>query len=171
MTNQSQPQNNVEPREPRGHFKKFAAIFLAILVVAIGSAIGLRAYEFKRGERGVGELAEALKRAEQEDYQRAMADTYGGKTPQETLHLYIEAVEKGDYELASKYFIGDYQQKELESLRNSPRENIENVISLLKQTVKNEGSFSSDKSVYVIPKPLLVDFNLYPNCIWKIIEI
>ena len=37
---------------------------------------------------------------------KIVADTYGGKTPQETLDMFISAVEKGDYELASKYFCG-----------------------------------------------------------------
>ncbi|MBU4348466.1 hypothetical protein KJ671_03155 [Patescibacteria group bacterium] len=34
-------------------------------------------------------------------------DTYGGQTPQETLDLFVEALEKGDMELASKYFMQD----------------------------------------------------------------
>ena len=39
------------------------------------------------------------------DYKSAMtADTYGGKTPQETLDLFVAALKKGDLELASKYF-------------------------------------------------------------------
>src|SRR3990167_4021988 len=38
-------------------------------------------------------------------YVEAMtADTYGGKTPQETLDLFVDALKKGDVELASKYF-------------------------------------------------------------------
>jgi len=32
-------------------------------------------------------------------------DTYGGKTPEETLNLFIEALKKEDLELASKYFV------------------------------------------------------------------
>jgi len=31
-------------------------------------------------------------------------DTYGGKTPEETLDLYIQALKAGDIELASKYY-------------------------------------------------------------------
>lgn len=39
-------------------------------------------------------------------YEEAMRnDAYGGKTPQETLNLFIDALEKEDIELASKYFI------------------------------------------------------------------
>jgi len=38
-------------------------------------------------------------------YENAMReDVWGGKTPEETLQLFIEALKKGDIELASKYF-------------------------------------------------------------------
>ncbi|MEW5805281.1 MAG: hypothetical protein AB1721_00925 [Patescibacteria group bacterium] len=40
-----------------------------------------------------------------EPYEKAMReDVYGGKTPEETLNLFIDALKKGDIELASKYF-------------------------------------------------------------------
>jgi hypothetical protein len=100
-----------------------------------------------------------------------MADTYGGKTPAETLSLYIEAVKKGDYELASKYFVERNRQKELDDLRGSKTENITNIVILLEQTIKNVGSYSDDKLFYTIDRPLTADFELYPNGIWKIIEI
>ena len=40
---------------------------------------------------------------QQKSYEEAMAqDTYGGKTPEETLALFISALEKEDIDLASK---------------------------------------------------------------------
>ena len=43
-----------------------------------------------------------------EAYKKDMeADTYGGKTPEETLQMFIDALKKGDVELASKYFALD----------------------------------------------------------------
>lgn len=55
-------------------------------------------------------------RAYQEKYEKAANfiqvmedalrnDTYGGKTPEETLALFISALENGDIDLASKYFV------------------------------------------------------------------
>ncbi|MGB9848003.1 MAG: hypothetical protein ACPLKV_02260 [Minisyncoccia bacterium] len=43
-------------------------------------------------------------------YQVFREDTYGGKTPQETLNMFIEALEKGDIDLAAKYFAMDENQ-------------------------------------------------------------
>lgn len=36
-------------------------------------------------------------------------DSYGGSTPEETLKLFIEALQKGDIDLASKYFVPEKQ--------------------------------------------------------------
>ena len=38
-------------------------------------------------------------------------DPYGGDTPEETLQLFIDALKKGDVELASKYYIWDKQEE------------------------------------------------------------
>src|SRR3989338_7771460 len=44
-------------------------------------------------------------------------DTYGGKTPEETLALFIDALKKSDTDLAAKYFVIDEQEKWRENLR------------------------------------------------------
>ncbi|MBI5306264.1 DUF4878 domain-containing protein [Candidatus Wolfebacteria bacterium] len=161
--------------KPKRKFWKFTLGFMGIIVgifiLYIAGAWAVRAYQQWQGEKAVQKTVENLKKFEADDYVKAMADTYGGKTPQETLQMYIDAVEKGDYELASKYFIGDKQEEELRSFENSKKENIDNILNLLKQSLKNQGSFSVDKKGFIIRKPLLVDFKLYPNGIWKIIEI
>lgn len=59
--------------------------------------------------------------AQQEKFEQAMRnDTYGGKTPQETLNLFIEALQKSDVELAYQYFIlkenGERDPKWMEGL-------------------------------------------------------
>ena len=47
-----------------------------------------------------------------EQYKQAQSkDTYGGKTPEETLSLFVDALKKGDTKLASKYFILDKQEE------------------------------------------------------------
>jgi len=162
----------ISPEEARkSKLWKFFAGFLLIIVLALAGLWGIAKYERYIGAREVDKLADAMEQFERGEYERAMADTYGGKTPEETLALYIKAVEDGDYELASKYFILDKQDAELRSWHKATEGDIQNVISLLKETLKSQGSYSSDRKGFVIRKPLLVDFQLYPNGIWKIIEI
>ena len=60
--------------------------------------------------------------AEMQQEQEALAeayrkDAYGGKTPEETLRMFVEALEKKDYELASRYFVIERQQEALEENR------------------------------------------------------
>lgn len=149
----------------------FVVAFLAIILFAFAAFIGLRLYDRWRGEQAVEQLADALKKAEDEAYARAMADTYGGKTPQETLAMYIAAVEKGDHELASKYFIEKNRERELKSFNGATEKFIREYLGLLKEAVKNEGSYTADKKYFSIDKPIGVRGMLYPNGIWKIIEI
>lgn len=53
-----------------------------------------------------------------EEYKQAMSkDTYGGKTPEETLQLFVDALKKGDTELASKYFVLDKQKEMANDLK------------------------------------------------------
>lgn len=41
---------------------------------------------------------------------RYTEDQYGGETPEETLRLFIDALKKGDTDLAAKYFVLDKQK-------------------------------------------------------------
>ena len=149
-------------------------IFWGVGLLAVGLflfAIGYDYYDQWRGERRVEKLAEALRQMEREIYNRKAADKIGGKTPQETLDLFIAAVESGDYELASKYFVIEKQEEELRSLQNSPKKNIENAMGMLKEANKSIGEYSEDKKEFSFYKPILVNFILYPSGNWKIEEI
>ncbi|MBT6053372.1 MAG: hypothetical protein HOG49_41850, partial [Candidatus Scalindua sp.] len=50
-------------------------------------------------------------------------DIYGGDTPEETLELFIQALESGDVELASKYFVVEKQEEGLYDLEIASKEN------------------------------------------------
>ena len=85
--------------------------------------------------------------------------------------MFIEAVEEGNYELASKYFVVGKQEEELKSLQNSPKENIDNVMNLLRLTKNDNGEYSEDKNSFSVYNPILINFVLYPSGNWKIEEI
>jgi len=114
-------------------------------------------------------------------YEKAMSeDTYGGKTPEETLNLFIEALKKEDLELASKYFVlnsnGQRDPKWLEALQKTKEAGkLKEVIELLSKAKPDlDARISQDNFVFSARdsrgKVLLdVDliFNQYSN-IWKI---
>lgn len=80
-----------------------------ILIIVI--VIGLYFLFFQKDKEFVVRDKDSFKSGQDylnylEQYKQAQSkDTYGGKTPEETLQLFIDALKKGDTELASKYFI------------------------------------------------------------------
>jgi hypothetical protein len=116
-------------------------------------------------------IVDRIEEQARKSYEIAMQDTYGGETPQETLRLYIEAVEKGDYVLASKYFIGDYQEKALEALQKMEVDTIAIFMTKLKSAMAEGGNYSQDNKEFYGNSKLLIRLKIYPNGIWKIIEI
>ena len=139
----------------------FVALFIAVE--------GYSYYDQWREEKGVEELAQLLTKIEKDAFDKKAADKIGGKTPQETLDLFIKAVESGDYELASKYFVVEKQKEWKENLNTA--KNIDEFLQIIKNTKQSEGEYSEDKKTYSIYKPTSIDFILYPSGNWKIEEI
>lgn len=87
--------------KPKKGWVKFSLVLVGILIVP-GSYylwnyyLSPEARDARAFYRGVQTF--------QEIESRLLGDTYGGKTPQETVDMFISALEKGDSELAAKYF-------------------------------------------------------------------
>jgi len=102
----SQPQAQTEPNF-KGSFLKFASIMVLMVITGLTGSYVWQKYfspETKENQR----LEEQYKKYQEFEtgYKKAMAeDIYGGKTPQETLDLFVAALEQGNLELASKYFM------------------------------------------------------------------
>lgn len=97
-------ENNINsqaaPKAPRNKKLIWAGIILAVLIL---SAIGWQYWQYTQSPyyqqiKAVRAIEEWVKES----------DKWGGKTPEETVRLFTEAVKKGDFELASKY--GDREQ-------------------------------------------------------------
>lgn len=121
-------------------------------------------------------------------------DTYGGKTPEETYDLFIEALKSEDVELASKYFVAEKQdswRKALEEYKNSElmgdfiveteknrkkwkkvSESDENINSYEYGVFVPEGSYAEwNGQKLELPSGTVANFTRfqkYPSGIWKI---
>src|SRR3989344_8825646 len=92
----------------RKFFTSAAALLAIILTVAGGYWVWNGFFsEAGKARRLVNEQVEFYEKAEKAYVEAMTADTYGGKTPQETLDLFVSALEKEDIDLASKYFLLD----------------------------------------------------------------
>jgi len=98
---------SIEP--PKRSWWKYVVGVLAIIIVILGGYIVWYEYlspdakyrsEVEQSALELPGKMDAYKKAREED-------TYGGKTPEETLQMFIEALKQGDVELASKYFALD----------------------------------------------------------------
>lgn len=88
---------------------KYAVGVIGVIIFVLGGYVAWYQYFSSEAKykQEVEKSALALP-AKLEAYKKAMeADIYGGKTPEETLKLFVDALKKGDVELASKYFALD----------------------------------------------------------------
>jgi hypothetical protein len=162
------------------HFLKFGLIFLGILIIVAGGYFIWNGYLSPSAQYARQANANYQKYLDQQaTYESAMkADTYGGKTPQETLGLFETALKSGDVDLASKYFVLDEDGtsdgkwlKNLNEMESSGK--LADMINLLTKSTPAgswmDGKFgfeirnSEDKLLYDISMTL----NKYSN-VWKI---
>lgn len=101
-----------QPKETKCHKKgiKYKAVVASLILLGfwIGYEAGIRVYFY--------EIRPYFQGAWYRDYVNAyvqlqLNDFTGGDTPEETVDLFIDALKKGDYELASKYFVINEQEK------------------------------------------------------------
>lgn len=114
------------------------------------------------------------------NYNEAMKnDVYGGKTPQETLDMFIAALRAGDTELASKYFVlkedGKIDQKWADALRKTKEAGkIEETVNLLLRAKPDLDGITSNEDFKFSVKEsgeIIVFVNLVLNKeskVWKI---
>ena len=108
----------------------------------------------------------------QEEY---IGDTFGGQTPEETLELFIAALEDGDIELASKYFLPEDREKIMNDIKSTEEAGklsaaIERFKNLRLSSKNNKRAFFkiSDENGMTEFQATL-DKN--PNGVWKISDI
>lgn len=160
--------------------KKIAIIIIPILVVILlGLILYLGGFEYIKntiqGLRAVHVYNEFMK-----NYEETLTDDiYGGSTPQETLNMFIAALEKGDIELAGKYFALDknLSRKEWEDGLKIAQEQgrIEEIIKVVEGTtlsaedlgLATESRFIVLNKDGLVEHSILLTFNQYSK-VWKI---
>ena len=143
---------------PRSKFVSQALIFLGIVVLAGALWLAWDKY-LSPDARYAREMEQSYGQYQEweNSYKEAIAnDTYGGSTPEETLELFIEALEREDVDLASKYFLIDTNnsQKEYrEALIVKKEENsLQTIIDILKRVEKSSRNTGSDDIVEFVQK-------------------
>ena len=116
-----------------------------------------------------------------EDYEADMrADDVGGKTPEETLRMFIDALRKGDAELASRYTLLDIQDPDLRAKWRADIEKkksegrLDEIADILSRAVYDASSSYSGTAWFSVwneegmaDYSALLKFNKYSG-VWKI---
>ena len=165
----------LEEEKPKASWVKYGLFTIGILTIPAFY------YAWNYYLKPEAKDARALYQAAQvfEDIQNKFAsDTYGGQTPQETIDMFVAALEKGDLELAAKYFKrktnGEEDPAIFENIKKLQADNrIGEVIDDLKK-IKLNGEIGSSTAIYdVLDKKgeLKYQFVLYHGTktpVWKI---
>ena len=182
--NNSSSARNKEPQPKRKNiFFIIIGCLLIIFIIffAIGGGFGILKERIQRVVDSY-KTQKALKQYEQaldQYYQVLAQDTYGGKTPQETLDMFINALEKGDIELAAKYFALDdnlSRQKWEDGLRQAQQEGrISEIIEILKrvQPSSSQPGYDTAYEFVVLGDNGLADYSILMvlneySGVWKI---
>ena len=142
----------------------------AILLIWIGSA-AYSSWQGYQWQKETDAFQESLRKPYKED-------AYGGKTPEETWTMFLDALKKGDVELASKYFVVEKQAQEKQDLQKAKDEGrLEQVIKGFSKPLEKQGGDPSEKARYIIPfvnksgqveaYPVIFSLNPYTD-IWKL---
>jgi hypothetical protein len=143
----------------------FAIIAVGLILLFVLSFTNPEAQEERQAKQYLDDLREQYE-----------TDTYGGTTPEETLVLFISALEVGDIDLASKYFVVDEQERWKENLvRIKDAELLEEMVGDLKQLKKtkeesNEVFYTLTNVQDVVSIQLILELIPY-NEKWKITEL
>ena len=145
---------------------------LGILFVALASAIiyGIGYWKYQNSPEYRAE--QELKKLEK----KYAEDPYGGETPEETLRLFIDALKKGDTDLAAKYFILDKQEEWQEDLAKIKEKNLlEDMVKDLERE-KHKYSISDNMIGFDIANDqneaiLGISLSRAPNHKWKILDL
>jgi len=125
--------------------EKFIILALAVIALVIVVWIGSSFYSAWQGyqwQKQTDAFQESLKRPYKED-------TYGGKTPEETWTMFLDALKKGDVELASKYFVVEKQSEEKKFLSSEKIiDGLKLFIEQLSSGLKKEESSSDGIKAY-----------------------
>lgn len=150
------------------HFWKFLVGFFAIMVAGFFYLVWANNYHVGSEQKPAEQYLKDLKRAYDED-------TYGGKTPEETLALFIAALKKGDIELASRYFVPEKQEEWREVFAKEKNAGgLKNIVIEAQklELSKNDGQrafFTITNNRNVVEVQVILA--LVPNGIWKILDL
>ena len=153
------------------HFFKFFGGLIVFMAIGILVAYGPKWYERQKLIKNAAQQ----ERAYAEYMARYMEDTYGSTTPEGTLQMFIDALEKNDIDLAVKYvFVDDREKWRNVLIDKDEKTGLGSVIAEAK--ILQPNTRTDTQATFILTnKENIVDvevvLNRLPGGIWKITEL
>lgn len=147
---------------------KFLGIGVGIAVLGLGVVYGVQYFQYRNNPeyQAVQDLENLKKKYAQ--------DPYGGDTPEQTLQLFVDALKKGDTDLAAKYFVLDKQQEWREELMKIKEKGL--LKDMIKDIESTKLTFNETAAYFTLVRTndLSSELVMHKNPLnkkWKITEL
>lgn len=164
--------------------KKIIRIFAVTVIFIVIAVLGYLAGGIVKYKIDIGKADKAVESFQNSLEEPYKKDTYGGKTPEETWAMFLDALKKGDIELAIKYYaVGRIEGVPIDELYTKKQNGqLQEWINKLETLEKDEQQFfSEDKRYYfynyfnekykqTLSSPVVFYFNPHTK-IWKIVSL
>jgi hypothetical protein len=187
MENQTSSNNPSENLNNQPKKRRVAWIIIASIVILVALFLSLggygaikQYYNNIQERKNMSQLIKGYDKMMDVISKTLTEDIYGGKTPQETLNMFIDALEKGDIELAGKYFALDVnlsRQELVDGLSGAIQNGkLEEILQFLKSVEKSPRDFTDmdsyelvmwNKDRSLVDRAIRFELNKYSN-VWKI---
>ena len=174
------------PERKKSWYRFTIALFVIFIIAMIGIAVFEKYFSPEAKQNEQERLMEQQTLQRVQELETALRnDTVGGKTPEETLALFLSALKNNDIELAGQYFAlntneqSPYyltRQEWIDGLNQTQKEGkIQSIIETLKKMQPSTNKdWGADQFVYVVLNgnglaqySLFLKLNKYSN-VWKI---
>lgn len=153
------------------HIIKRSIGFVLGMIAVIGIALlAWGVYLHGHHIEAMRELEAQLEEVQKRETDKRMQDVAGGSTPQETLQIYIDALRAGDVGAAADLFVSHEKEEERLRLEAEDETNRKEYIKSLELALSEAGSYAIQENQFTIRSPIFLDFQKYPNGIWKIVS-
>lgn len=150
---------------------KVVLAVVLVQIIVIAWIIVFWQYRAYLQARTLSELTITLHQAELKTYERQSAGDFGGAIPVDTLNMYISAVERGDYRVASTYFVREERQNELRRFIGVDILEIREFTSLLKQSGLSINSLRPEGKTFENAVPIFFSMKQAENGVWQLSSI
>ncbi len=152
-------------------FWRILACGFAVIVFVVVGFYEWYYYMLYLHEQEAEQVMTRIVAIQKELYQKHLAGELGGESPYEVLSLYVKAIERKDYEIASAYFVKSARADALRALQNASPADIPVFLGVLKESLQTLKDNVPPQSSWYLTSPVSVSFTAVESGMWEIQDL